>query len=149
MQLPLRKLKAAQVTEINRHTTQSSRAQWIGRRTCIPKRTKAGIQIYGELTRKQATTLARLHTSHCGLNSYLHRFNIIEDPACNCGYKSETVQHYLFDCKNYEAPRDKLRMKVGCRNMRLQKLLGSTRHIKHMLQYVEETGRFDPQLEQH
>jgi len=149
MQLPLHKLKAAQVTEINRHTTQSSRAQWIARRTSMPRGNKAGIQIYGELTRKQATTLARLRTGHCGLNSYLHRFNIIEDPACDCGHKFETVQHYLLDCKNYKAPRDKLRMKVGCRNMRLQKLLGSTRYIKHMLQYVEETGRFNPQPEEH
>src|SRR5947207_3362309 len=148
-QLPRRKLKAAQVTEINRHTVQSSRAQWIVRRANTLRATKTGIKIYGELTRKQATTLARLRSGHCGLNSYLHRFSIIEDPACDCGHRSETVQHYLLDCKNYNEPRDKLRTKVGYRIMHLEKLLGNMRYIKHTLQYVEETGRFDPQPEEH
>jgi hypothetical protein len=46
--------------------------------------TTTGLKLYGKLKQKQVVFLSRLRTGHCHLNQYLHRFNIIETPECEC-----------------------------------------------------------------
>ena len=86
--------------------------------------------------------LSRLRTGHCHLNQYLHRFNIIETPECECGREKETVEHYLLNCELYDEERDVLRRRVGAQGMRPSILLGDSQTIQHTMDYIEKMGRF-------
>jgi hypothetical protein len=108
-----------------------------------PQRYKTGVQLYGELPRKQLANLIRLRTGHCRLNHYLNRRKIIEDPRCECGRGIENVKHFLLLCKKYEKERRELKKKVGARNMRMESLLGDPKLVKETLEFVEKTGRFN------
>src|SRR5262245_61250065 len=80
-------------------------------------------------------------TGHCNLRQYRHRFGREEDPYCDCGDGSiENVEYYLLSCSKYDRQREKLRKKVGCGGMWMEKLLGHPRLIKYTLEFVEETG---------
>src|SRR5947207_11837050 len=68
---------------------------------------------------------------HCSLNKYLYHFNIAENPNCECEQGHEMVEHYLLKCELYEKERDQLRMEVGIEGMRVSKLLGDPKSIKH------------------
>ena len=67
-------------------------------------------------------------TGHCHLNQYLHRFDIIETPEC--------------ECELYDEERDELRRRVGIEGMRSSVLLGDNKVIKKTVEYIEKTGRF-------
>jgi hypothetical protein len=47
-------------------------------------------------------------TGHGNLKSYLHRFKIIESPACLCGKAEQTIEHLIFGCELLRKERDKL-----------------------------------------
>ena len=57
--------------------------------------------------------------------------------------RKETVKHFLLICSKYEKERDKLRREVGAQGMRDEKLLGDVKKVKHTLQFIKDTGRFD------
>lgn len=97
-----------------------------------------GLKLYGNLKRKQVVMLSRLRTGQCHLNQYLHRFNIIETPECECGAEKETVEHYLLNCELYNEERVALRS-AGAQGMRTSILLGDNQIIKD---YIEKTGHF-------
>ena len=143
-------LKSVQVQKIISETKKAAAKEWdSGKATSqhlrqlSRRRFKTGTRIYGELPRKQAANLIRLRTGHCRLNSYLHRYKIVDDPQCDCGKGIETPKHFLLTCKKYEKQRDQLRKKIGGRNMRLGILLGNPKTTKATLEFVEETGRFN------
>ena len=96
------------------------------------------------VNRNSATKIAQLRTGHCGLNRYLHRFGIKNTPYCQCGYGKETVEHYLLECRKYREERKKFRREVGAKKMRVARLLGDTKLIKHTLEYINATGRLKP-----
>jgi len=104
--------------------------------------TTTGPKLYGELQRKHVVWIARLRTGHCHLNEYLHRFNIIETPECECGAEKETVEHVLLNCELYDEERDLLRRRVGVQGMRCSTLLGDKNIIKDTMEYIKKTGRF-------
>jgi hypothetical protein len=52
------------------------------------------------------------------LNGYLHWFNIIDDPTCECEDGKETVRHFLLVCPLHRRERDKTRRKVGMGGLR-------------------------------
>ena len=105
--------------------------------------TTTGPKLYGALQqRKHVVWITRLRTGHCHLNEYLHRFNIIETPECECGAGKETVDHFLLNCELYDEERDELRRKVGAQGMRASVLLGDIKVIKNTVEYIEKTGRF-------
>jgi len=103
--------------------------------------TTTGLKLYGKMKRKQVILLSRLRTGHCHLNQYLHRFNIIETPECECGGGKETVEHYLLNCELYDEERDALRRRVGAQGMRPSILLGDSQTIQDTMDYIEKTGR--------
>ena len=104
-----------------------------------------GPLIYQSLgnNRKHIAWIARLRTGHCGLNSYLHRFAISDEEMCECGKGQETVKHYLLVCTKFEDQRVELRKKVEARGMRVERLLGDKKLIRHTLDFVEQSNRFD------
>ena len=107
--------------------------------------TKTGPALYSEIEdRNSAAKIAQLRTGHCGLNRYLNRFGIRNSPYCQCGYGKETMEHYLLECRKFREQRTKLRKKVGTTKMRVARLLGDTKLIKHTLEYINATGRLEP-----
>jgi len=47
----------------------------------------------------------RLRNSHCSMNQYLVRFNIIDDSECDCGQGIDIVKYFLLVCLKYESER--------------------------------------------
>ena len=146
-------LKSARANAIHQAIKKECNKEWAnGRKTATKLRqvtkttnVKPSAHIYETLgnKRKNIATIARLRTGHCSLNHYLHRFNIIEDPTCACGDAQETVTHFLLVCSLHEREQDKLRRKVGIGGMRVERLLGDPRRIKHTIEFIERVGRFD------
>ena len=60
----------------------------------------------------------------------------LDSPLCECGYARETVEHYLLECPSHKEPRKKLRKNVGFGRMKVGKLFGDIKILKHMLKYV-------------
>jgi len=69
----------------------------------------------------------------------MHRFKIKDSPYCECGNGKETVEHYLLECRKYNEQRKKLRREVGPGRMRIEKLLGYPKLVKHTLEFVANT----------
>jgi hypothetical protein len=86
--------------------------------------------------------ISRLRTGHCSLNKYLHRFNIVNEPTCECAEGHETVKHYLLECRIYEQERDRLRRRVGWGSMRMENLLGDIECVPETIKFIEETRKF-------
>ena len=82
---------------------------------------------------------------HCSLNKYLHHFNIAENPNCECEEGHEMVEHYLLNCELYEKERDRLRMEAGIEGMRVSKLLGDPKLIKHTIHHHHHFSAPQPQ----
>jgi len=58
------------------------------------------------LKRKDQVIIFRLRTTHIQLNAHLSRITKDHPPACTlCGYREETVNHFLFDCPNLQSTR--------------------------------------------
>src|ERR1700739_2348446 len=93
--------------------------------------------------RSACSTLAQLQTGHCGLNSYLYRFNKVESAQCqHCGHNQDTVEHFLLECDKHWETRSELHNKVGTGNMMLANLLGKKELVGATLEFVAATGRF-------
>ena len=146
-------MKSATVVNINKETAKQEKEQWTKgkegaqhhRKITKPAYVKTGKKMYNEMSREEMAILVRLRTGHCGLNHYLNKRQIVEDPNCECGKGIETVKHYLLDCQRYKTQRQILQAKVGRRNMREERLLGDKRWANYTTQYVKETKRFDEQ----
>ncbi|KJZ72811.1 hypothetical protein HIM_07755 [Hirsutella minnesotensis 3608] len=73
--------------------------------------------IYDSLKREESDVLAQLRTGMIRLNSYLCRIGAADSGLCDCGQATETVEHFLFRCKNWTAQREILlkcaRTKIG------------------------------------
>ena len=48
------------------------------------------------LTMDRAT--AQIVSGHSLLKSHQHRFGFVGNPSCECGYRSERIDHFLFSC---------------------------------------------------
>ena len=87
---------------------------------------KQGQTLYSSVQQQSdCAILTQLRTGHCGLNSYLFRFNKAESAECpQCGYAKETAEHFLLECLVYWEERHVLCVKVGVTKMTLSGLLG-------------------------
>ena len=140
-------LKSSQIMTINAEIARRTKESWNKatrrRQTSGARKVQTGTQLHTSLTRKQGATLTQLRTGHCGLNQYLHRFNITDDPHCACGHGIETVKHFLLDCRTHKNARKELREIVGWRNMRVQTLLSDPKVVRDTMEFVAKTGRFN------
>jgi hypothetical protein len=94
------------------------------------------------LSKHHTALLSRLHTGHCSLNVYLHRFGHAESPLCECNNGAiETVEHFLLHCPRFDKQRMQLVREVGVCGMRIEMLLGHRVMIRHTLKYVDGTRR--------
>ncbi|EAQ87826.1 predicted protein [Chaetomium globosum CBS 148.51] len=61
--------------------------------------------LYDHLSRSEAGVLAQLRTGMAKLNTYLHRIKAAPSDQCTCGQARETVDHFLFRCKQWDQHR--------------------------------------------
>ncbi|XP_064647443.1 uncharacterized protein LOC135500128 [Lineus longissimus] len=59
------------------------------------------------LDRKDATTIYRLRTGHCGLRGHLKRIGVRDIVECQCQTAVQTPTHILQDCPLYQDLRDR------------------------------------------
>jgi len=57
--------------------------------------------------------LTTIRNGHGNIKTYLHRFNIIEDPMCPCGKGEQTTLHIISDCGILKKERGRLRAAVN------------------------------------
>ena len=50
-----------------------------------------------------------LVTGHGNIKTYLHKFNIIQNPKCSCDKREKTVDHIIYSCNLQEQERDRLK----------------------------------------
>src|SRR5216117_1524104 len=92
---------------------------------------------------KHIVWMACLRMRHCSLNNYLHRFEIKDEATCECREDQEIVKYYLLVYTKYREQCQELRKKVRACEMRVERLLGDQKLIKHILEYVEDTNCFE------
>jgi len=51
-------------------------------------------------------------TGHGNINSYLYKFNIIENPVCPCNKGDQTVDHIIYSCGLHEKERNRLKAAI-------------------------------------
>src|SRR5436190_23445777 len=108
------------------------------------KYTKFDSTLYNKIEdRNSATKIAQLQTGHCELNRYLHRFDIKNTSYCQYEYEKETIKHYLLEYRKFREQKKKLRKEIGIVKMRVARLLGNTKLIKHTVEYINATGRLE------
>ena len=61
---------------------------------------------FKNIARRDQVTLSRLRLQHFPTQSYLHRFNLVEDATCLlCGTEEETIHHMIFECAELSSRR--------------------------------------------
>jgi hypothetical protein len=145
-------LKSARIQLVKLSTNADWRTTWKQNRAAkllhkitTKRNVHQSDKIYKSIARRNdVAQIARLRTGHCSLNQYLHRFGIEESPTCECNSEViETVDHYLINCPKYDRQRHKLIKNVGIGGMWVEKLLGNTSSVKHTLEYIKDTKRFN------
>jgi len=96
-----------------------------------------------ELSRKGASWLFQLRSSHIPLNVYLHRFKRTDNAQCPAsGHHAETLQHFLLDCPAYTYERWPLMAGKSPSNWEYAKMLGNPKNAIPIMMYIQATGRF-------
>ncbi|KAF9258083.1 hypothetical protein L218DRAFT_1067399, partial [Marasmius fiardii PR-910] len=81
-------------------------------------------------------------TGHIGLNQYLHQFNIVEEPTCpRCNKELETVSHYLLRCPAYTRAQERLRRRMGGREIQIRDLVMMRKGIRWTCEFTNDTQR--------
>jgi len=62
-----------------------------------------------KLTINPIPNFTAIVTGHGNIKTYLHKFNIIENPKCSCDKGEQTVDHIIYSCNLHEQERDRLK----------------------------------------
>ncbi|KAF2351695.1 hypothetical protein FHG87_017547 [Trinorchestia longiramus] len=95
--------------------------------------------------------ISRLRLGHVDVAVHLHRFQLLESPACRCR-QVETVEHFLLNCDNYSARRQPLKRLLQCLDLQfnLKNVFGGgdylsrvqLRIIRGLAQFLSTVGSF-------
>ena len=61
-----------------------------------------------QLPRHQQTTIFRLRTGHCRLNSHLKKVGVKTSAQCPCGEADQTPEHHLQSCSLHQQARQQI-----------------------------------------
>jgi len=71
-------------------------------------------------------------TGHGKINSYLHRFKIIENPVYPCNREDQTVDHIIYRCELHEQERNRLKADINSsEKWPVSKNILATNYYKH------------------
>ncbi|KAF9233871.1 hypothetical protein BU15DRAFT_10917, partial [Melanogaster broomeanus] len=123
---------------------KSPRYQYLN--TIDPKMlTGSFTKLTSSLSRRHTSILIWLHTRHTLLNAHLHRMARSDTPDCpHCPGIAEDVGHFIFGRPQYAHERHILSDKLRRYADQLPYLLTSSKVVPHLLNYVNNTGRFKP-----
>ena len=93
-----------------------------------------------QLPRHQQTTIFRLRTGHCRLNSHLKRTGVKASAQCPCGEADQTPEHYLQSCSLHQQARQQIW--PTCVSLKT-KLWGSAEEFVPDIQVCGTHGRED------
>jgi hypothetical protein len=62
-------------------------------------------RIYDDLSKRQASILAKLRTGMTPLSGYLHNIKAVETNLCDCGEAVESREHFIFHCVRWSEQR--------------------------------------------
>jgi hypothetical protein len=81
-------------------------------------------------------------TGHGNINSYLHRFKIIEAPDCPCGNGNQTTDHILLECAILNEDRERLIAAVAkVENWPIKKDTIIKRHYKAFAKFTKQLDK--------
>jgi len=102
-----------------------------------------------KLSRNQTSLIMQLRTGHIPLNYYLHRIGKADSNKCaKCNeipgvlQVTETINHFLFDCRAHDEARQSLIAKIGRSHLSLQKIMKNADYMKALVTFINRTGRF-------
>ena len=91
----------------------------------------------GKLNRTEQVIIFRLRTGHCRLLAHLYRLKISHTDECPCGTGTQTPEHLLQECPQYNDLREKTwNSDVGLE----EKLYGSAAELQRTAEFVKHTG---------
>jgi hypothetical protein len=81
---------------------------------------------------------ATVVTGHGKINSYLHKFKIIENPVCLCNKGDQTVDHIIYSCGLHEQERNGLKAAIySSGKWPLSKTTQATKYYKHFKLFTD------------
>jgi hypothetical protein len=79
-------------------------------------------------------------TGHGKINSYLHKFKIIENPVCPCNKGDQTVDHIIYRCGIHEQERNRLKAAIySSEKWPVSKNTLATKYYKHFKLFTDST----------
>ena len=149
-------------SEWNATIHRSISKQWQMHWTAMVEKTRKGIHFHDikqrieywpwstHESRRAEVALARMRIGHCGLNAYLRRFRLTEDPSCECG-DAEDLAHYLFACHRHRSSREELKRQIELNgaDFSFRGLLGGAaidsdkqkRIVNAVIKYLQDTNK--------
>jgi len=95
------------------------------------------IKLYAGLTKAEATALFLMRTEVIGLNAWLASIRVPGIlPACECGWRAQTVRHVVLHCPRYE----RLELLEHCGTERLDEMLSQPASAKHAARWLVRSG---------
>ena len=141
----IRTIKEAAKKQWDKEWNENTKMAKALRRITERKGAKTGPKLYNEVSdRDTVAKIVQLRTGHCGLNHYLHRFGKRHSPYCECGTGKETVEHYLLECRRFKQQRKKMIKDIGKGRLNVERLLGQPQMIRHTVEFIKSTKRFEP-----
>jgi hypothetical protein len=98
------------------------------------------IHVEHRLTLKISPTpnFTTIVTGHRKINSYLHRFKIIEKPECPCNREDQTVDHIIYRCELHEQERNRLKADItNSEKWPVSKIILATKYYKHFKLFTD------------
>jgi ribonuclease HI len=137
-------LKSTLITWIKQTAASRWTTEWAneprGRRsyryTPIP-----GTKVLGfhqNATKRLSSIIIQLRTGKIALNAYLHSRKVpgIDSPNCTCGFRLQTIEHILLDCRKY---RDLRRHYLGPGRMTVEEILSTPKLTLKAAEFMEAT----------
>ena len=100
------------------------------------------------LSRKLASLIAQLATSHVPLNAYLYKFKLVDKPQCPaCGDSKEDMDHFLLKCPAYAHERWALSQSAKKKKklLTIEALFSDQDLTVPLANFVKATHRFSQQ----
>ena len=108
----------------------------------IQSQISKGIQLQG-MSRKEEVLVHQIRLGKCRLNYYLHDINCHENGLCDSCQVSETIEHYLLECKRYKNERKLMQkmLKINVLNIRNIMKVSIEDNFRALCVYLNNTKR--------